>query len=485
MATYSAQITDLIGGTIDQDACNQWAVDAAKEIILQLPAAMQEQASDKTTVTSATALDFDTATVGKVLYCTRNNGSYDKPCRLVSGSNASLIDDSTASNYYAVADDPAYFLRDNKAEIKPNPDGNGASFYHVAYPSSIDVDVDSTIANFPNEADHLVVLYASIRQLLQYQSTMSTSFNTDITETFTKANAELDETQAVCDTINTNVDSAVTALGNMATEIALANTEVDNALTEIAEAIATTDTTSSDIKTALDLLQSAAQKFRADGGDPALLGDESEYTTGVGMTKVKSAIDKAIAYIDGNSFHADYDLEATLGDVDTELSSATTKIGEEDTELGSAYLQSASGRINQAQTQMAAVSTQINLAQAHISEWNTMVQTLSSEVNAFATEASTRFGWINAKAVVWQGELSAAQGYMATANGYNSQASGFMSAAQGFATEVQTKIAIANGYIAEANARLGADSAKYSWYGDQYTKLQAQYAAGIAALKGT
>ena len=59
-----------------------------------------------------------------------------------------------------------------------------------------------------------------------------------------------------------------------------------------------------------------------------------------------------------------------------------------------------------------------------------------------------------------------------------------MNAAAGFASELGQKIAIANGYIAEANARLGADNAKYQWFGDHYAKLAAEYAAGLAALKG-
>ena len=149
-------------GEVNTLHINQWLNDGVKEVINQLPAHLLEKCTDKTTVTGATALDFDTATVGKVLYCTRNNGSFDIPCRLVGGQYAGLLDDSTADNYYATADDPAYFLRDNKAEIKPNPDGNGGSFYHILYPSGVTSD-DSSISNFPQVAQYLVVLYAAIR----------------------------------------------------------------------------------------------------------------------------------------------------------------------------------------------------------------------------------------------------------------------------------------------------------------------------------
>jgi len=163
MATLSAQIISLVGETPTQSELDTWCLEAVKEIAMQLPASMHEKCSDKSTLnTSTTTLDLNTATVGRVLYCTRNNGTYDKSCRLVSSSEAHLVDDSTATNFYATADDPAYFLRDNKAEIKPNPDGNGASFYHILYPSGVTYD-DSSISNFPQEAEYLVVLYAAIR----------------------------------------------------------------------------------------------------------------------------------------------------------------------------------------------------------------------------------------------------------------------------------------------------------------------------------
>jgi len=323
MATYSAQITDLVGGTIDQTACDQWAVDGVKEIIMQLPTLLQEQCVDKTTVTSSTALDFDTATVGKVLYCTRNNGSYDIPCRLAQAKDASLLDDSTASNHYATAGDPAYFIRDNKAEIKPNPGSDGASFYHIVFPSSIDVDSVSVLNNFPDEADYILVLYIAMKQLLQYQSTMSSTWNTSIGTANTAINAALDR-------------------------IATYNWD-----------------------------------------------DEDTFTTASSqLTRVKDALDKVSSLIEGNKPASSYDAHDLLQSEDLELMSGTLQIA----------------------------STELSRAQVHLGEW---------------------------------------------------------SAISGVAIQE------ANGFIAEASARLQQDTTQYSWYGDQYAKLSAEYTRGLTALKGT
>ena len=230
MAYIDAQVTDLVGGTIDQTACDQWAVDGAREIIMQLPASLQERCSDKTTLnTSTTTLDLDTsanAKVGKVLYCTRNNGSYDIPCRLVSSVNAHLTEDSTASNHYAVANDPAYFIRDNIVEIKPTPtNAQPGKVYHIIYPTSLNISAvtagDMTI--FPIECEHLMVLYIAMKQILQYMSTMSSDYDDDIEDAFSRAktlmtdDASFNALSSVTDDV-TNV-SALYQLGQEDTEL--------------------------------------------------------------------------------------------------------------------------------------------------------------------------------------------------------------------------------------------------------------------------
>jgi hypothetical protein len=256
--------------------------------------------------------------------------------------------------------------------------------------------------------------------------------------------------------IKTQVDSGVTALSNMATEIAIANKEVDDALIEIDEAVGLTDGSGSNIQVALDAMKTANAKFRADGGDPALFGDDSTYnTSSSAMTNVKTYVDRAISYINGDFPAATHDLLLNLSDVDAAITN-------EDIELANA-------RMQQAQTTMTAVQTDLNIAQMYITEWNTLAQTLIAEVNSFASEASARYGWVNSKAVVWNGELAAAQGYMNTAGGYANQASGFSVASQGYASEVQTRLAV--------------DTTEYIWYEKQQTKLQADYDKGIQLLK--
>ena len=343
MPNFDAQIVDLIGGTIDQTACDQWAVEGAREIIMQLPASLEERCSDKTALgdgsPNPTTLDLSDDDNGKVLYCTRNNGSYDIPCRLVEPQYAHLTEDSTSTNYYAVADDPAYFIRDNKVEIRPQPtDSNVGYVYHILYPTSIDVSAHASISNFPTEAEHLVVLYAAIRQLFANQASMSSSWNSNIT----------------------------TALGAIATELNKADDIINTAHTKVGDFY----TSIGDIDNTTELWDDTNKRF----------------------TVVRDALLHSQNLLSGNAPSGDYDVYGNLSDIDTEL-------GNEDIEL-------ASGRMQQASTTLNAVSTELNRANVAIAEINTLMASYSLELQGVPQYISTASGYIS-QAAGYVGEANA------------------------------------------------------------------------------
>ena len=432
---FNAQVVNLVGTFGDETALDSFITEGANEVINAMPRSMQERVAEETPVTTGTT----TSEGHKVLDMLRTDGAIDQPCRRIPARQRGRVADSDDMEY-ATTSDPAYYVKDGKFNILPSGAGLLVSMPTYSQTSPLDASAISTITNFPNEAEYLVTLYAAIKAL---QQNMTAKY----------ANSSIITALGL---IKTQVDSQVTALSNMATEIALANQEVDDALTEIIEAISLTDSAGSGIQLAVDKMASANLKFRADGGDPALFGDESTYDTAdSAMTSVKTYVDRAISYINGDFPAATHDLLLNLSDVDTAITN-------EDIELANA-------RMQQAQTTMTAVQTDLNIAQMYITEWNTLAQTLIAEVNSFASEASARYGWVNSKAVVWNGELAAAQGYMNTAGGYANQASGFSVASQGYASEVQTRLAV--------------DTTEYIWYEKQQTKLQADYDRGIQLLR--
>ena len=70
-STFAAKITDLVGGTIDDDACDDWMTEGAKEIINQLPARLKEKCMTATGVGTDSVVDLDG--LGEIFYVTRKN----------------------------------------------------------------------------------------------------------------------------------------------------------------------------------------------------------------------------------------------------------------------------------------------------------------------------------------------------------------------------------------------------------------------------
>ena len=176
MAVFKTQIQDIIGDFDDDVAINQFLTDGAKELINMMPPELKEKCTTETTLNnSATTMDMDG--VGEILYVNRlsaDSGGSRIPCRKVPSMYGELSNDSN-SLYKASATDPVYWILSSSdatiLNVIPTPTANQTAIvYHVAYPSITGSD-DSVIANFPDELEYLVVLYASIkiveRQLIE------------------------------------------------------------------------------------------------------------------------------------------------------------------------------------------------------------------------------------------------------------------------------------------------------------------------------
>jgi hypothetical protein len=176
MAVFKTQIQDIIGAFDDDVAINQFLTDGAKEIINMMPRELKEKCTTETTLNnSATTMDMDG--VGEILYVNRlsaDSGGSRIPCRRVASMYGELSNDSN-SLYKASETDPVYWILSSGdtsiLNVIPAPTANQTAIvYHVAYPSIVGSDV-SVIANFPDELEYLVVLYAAIkiieRQLIE------------------------------------------------------------------------------------------------------------------------------------------------------------------------------------------------------------------------------------------------------------------------------------------------------------------------------
>jgi len=184
---FSTQITDLVGGTIDDTACDQWAADACKEIIHQLPDNLKAKCAAATELDNS-PLVMDMDGVGEILFVTRlsaDSGGYQIPCREIPSMYGGLAEDSNDLNYFATVTDPVYWIDGNNSDavtlyVKPTlTSAQKAYVHHISYPT-VDVDSVSVIANFPDEAEYLVVLYVAIKQLHQYMNSKRSDLPSDL-----------------------------------------------------------------------------------------------------------------------------------------------------------------------------------------------------------------------------------------------------------------------------------------------------------------
>ena len=165
MANFDAQVIELVGATYstDQAALDQFITEGANEVINAMPRSVMERVAKETSVTSGS-----TSSEGhKILYVLRNDGTIDQPCRLIPAykrGRAADSDDMEAAS----ATDPVYYIQDGTINVLPaGGSGNKLVSVPTYSASAIDASGSSTIANFPNEYEYLVVLYAAIKSLQQ------------------------------------------------------------------------------------------------------------------------------------------------------------------------------------------------------------------------------------------------------------------------------------------------------------------------------
>ena len=165
-----------IGENFD-DVTAEWMNVAVREVVNILPRDLKEKCMTETTLSnSPETVDLDTLG-GEILYVTRlsaDSGGKRLSCRQVPLSHAESANDST-SIYYASVTDPVYWISSSSdaaiLSVLPTPEENQTAIvYHAGYPifdadgsgSNINIKTATSVANFPDEAENLIVLKAAI-----------------------------------------------------------------------------------------------------------------------------------------------------------------------------------------------------------------------------------------------------------------------------------------------------------------------------------
>lgn len=190
MATFEAQVEALTSLSIDgssaptQTELTQFLTDGAKEVINSFSnndELLAQCAAKQSTFTSA-ALESEAESLntGKILsvYMTDSGATY--PCRKINASQKYYYADSSAfassQMEKATVTDPVYYIQNNF--LNAIPSGKTVGYSEVQYPAV--AYGDSAVASFPDEAEYLVALYASIKSLQNAMGNKTSSLPADI-----------------------------------------------------------------------------------------------------------------------------------------------------------------------------------------------------------------------------------------------------------------------------------------------------------------
>ncbi len=192
MATFEAQVEGLTSLSIDgsssptQTELTQFLTDGAKEVLTALPMDKKVMYSTSNALNNSTT--YLTLGGSEILGVMRDDGTINQPCRRIPSSMSGRAQDS-AEMIYGTTSDPVWWIVNNILSIYPEPSSAGATVQTLAYPAV--AYGDSSITRFPDEAEYLVPLYASVKTLQNKMASMMDEIprNSDQDGTFTTASA--------------------------------------------------------------------------------------------------------------------------------------------------------------------------------------------------------------------------------------------------------------------------------------------------------
>jgi hypothetical protein len=157
MTTYKVRVEDYIGATVsDTSALSEWLTAGARTIINLLPENKLEKYATDVSITSA-GLSMQDKRIFNIL-----KSGYK--CRYVDSGLKAWVTNS-GSIHYALAIEPVYLYDNGLLYIYSTGSATTGTASAVTYPSVGCGDI--AIANFPNELEQAVVLYASMNEILQ------------------------------------------------------------------------------------------------------------------------------------------------------------------------------------------------------------------------------------------------------------------------------------------------------------------------------
>ena len=166
---------NTITGQDFRDHAAQWMTEGAKEVINVISGSKKYldilSSSNTLNTSNGATLSLNNT---KVVSVTFYDGTILQECRNIPASMRGRAQDINDLMHYGTNTDPVYWIKSGVLEVFPTPDDTNYAYVEaVSYPTftaandeaTYDIVTQTSISSFPDEAEYLVVLFASIKAL--------------------------------------------------------------------------------------------------------------------------------------------------------------------------------------------------------------------------------------------------------------------------------------------------------------------------------
>tara|TARA_R100001244_G_scaffold7228_1_gene9399 strand:- start:27 stop:1481 length:1455 start_codon:yes stop_codon:yes gene_type:complete len=483
MADFKTQVEDLIGSVGDDALITQSLIDIGGEIIGALPNGKLISSSLAVAVSSSGLSISDK----KILAVDKD----DLPVRKIPANQKARYND-TASIYASTDTNPVYYIEAETIYVN-GAAGSGATAGVLHYVpklpthngSALISNGSDAVANFPLEAEYLLILGSSARCLQRLMADKSSSLS-DLS--ISAVAPVVPESPSF-----TSPDISSTTLNNLGVPpIYTAPTTTISGVawvTEYPSQASSITTAFTLLKAAVDQAETAANKFES--SDESIFGDEDTFdTTASQLTRVKDALNNAENLIDNNTPSSSYDaydllssedlelLQGNLAIVQAELQRARAHIGEW-VAIGDMRVKEVNVALSEAAGYANEIQTRLSATPLKISEFQSKVQDSLNEFNQANVDYQAKL-----QEAIQQAQLSAREAEQEANLKLQKEQSEYSSKLQKFQNELSEYQANVSKEVQEYTQNMSQYHLDYQWKQGQYGQLKAEYIKGLQILMG-
>ena len=444
-----AGITSLsIGTTPTNDEVSQFLVDGTRDVVNRIISIRPSEIM-KFTVSEHDANDSGIVVQGQIVGVVREHDSTTilRPCSPMDSQNRYEATDSTSLHYRSKYNPGFYELNGRVFTVPASASGNNDSIVtHISYATNT-THASTGIQDFPNEYQHLVVLYASSQSMLAYIANIDTELPSDISLPVTPTAPSLSASSITFNETTTYVPPALSLSGFPSITWTFPSAPVAPALSDNSVGSLGTVPTYAKPTSVPDI----------SGIDTFVTADDPEMADVI----------RGKAGIQINQYQADIQNELNEFNKENVAYQSTVQKALQDAQLSqtddSQKLQKFSAEVQDYSAQVGKV---VSGNQAEITEWQTESALL---LQKFTAEMSNSLNQFNQTQAEYQGELQRVIQEAQLVSGDDAQK------LQKYSAEVQTYSADTQSKLGDYSAKVQKLNTKYQWAQGRYIALRQEY----------